>query len=111
MKDKIDSETEKKIQELQILEQNVQALMMQKQAFQLEFSETENALNEVKKSKSEIYKIVGQIMLKAEKQETEKELSHKNEIISLRVRAIEKQEKDFREKLEKLRKEVTEKLK
>ena len=41
---KIDAETGKKIQELQILEQNLQNLLMQKQAFQIELNEIENAL-------------------------------------------------------------------
>jgi len=86
MAEKIDAETEKKIQELQFVEQNIQALLMQKQAFQMELSETENAFEEVKKTKSEIYKIVGQIMLKADKENTEKELSHKKEILSLRIK-------------------------
>ena len=67
----VDKETEKNIQELQILEQNLQSIMMQKQAFQLELSEVENALEELKKSGDEVYKIVGQVMIKAKKAKQE----------------------------------------
>ena len=38
-----------KIQEMQMLEQTLQNLLMQKQAFQMEFTETESALKEVEK--------------------------------------------------------------
>jgi len=51
----LDIETQKKIQELQILEHNLQNLMMQKQAFQLELNETVNALEEVKKKQKMTY--------------------------------------------------------
>jgi len=83
---------------------------MQKQAFQIELNEVENALSEVKKTKDEVYKITGQVMLKANKEETEKELKEKQDILSLRVKSIEKQENSFREKLEKLRDEVTKEI-
>ena len=39
MAKKIDKETEKTVQEFQILEQNLQAIMIQKQAFQIESNE------------------------------------------------------------------------
>lgn len=107
---KITKETQEKIQELQLIEQNLQNLLMQKQAFQIELNEVENALAEVLKTKDEVYKITGQVMLKADKQEVEKELKEKNDIISLRIKSIEKQENSLREKLDKLREEVTKEI-
>ena len=108
---KINKETQEKIQELQLLEQNLQNLLMQKQAFQLELNEVESALTETSKTKDEVYKIVGQIMIKTEKSEIEKELKEKNDILSLRVKSIEKQENSFREKADKLREQVTKEIK
>lgn len=108
---KLSKETQEKIKELQFLEQNLQNLLMQKQAFQLEFNEVENALLEVSKTKDEIYKIVGQVMLKADKSEVEKELKEKNDILSLRLKSIEKQENSFQSKIEKLKEEVTKEIK
>lgn len=95
------------IQELQILEQNLQSLLLQKQAFQFELNETENALSEVSKSKDDIYKITGQIMIKAKKEEVEKELSERKDILSLRIKSIEKQERAFKEKIDSLREELS----
>ena|SRR3989344_6633309 len=107
----LDEETAKQIQDLQVLEQNTQNLLIQKQAFQLELSETENALEEIKKSGDEVYKIVGQIMIKARKQELEKDLKQKKEIIDLRLKSMEKQESFLKEQLTKKRDEIMSKIK
>ena len=84
---------------------------MQKQAFQFELNETENALKEVKDAEGDILKLTGQIMLKASKDDVEKDLSHKQEILKLRTKSIEKQESNFKEEAEKVREEVMKKLK
>ena len=94
-----------KIQEMQILEQSLQNLLLQKQSFQMELSETQNALNEIEKS-PEVYKIIGQMMMKTEKPKMKEELTDKEKLLNLRVSTIEKQEDSLSEKLEKLREEV-----
>ena len=96
---------EKKVQEMQILEQNLQNLMFQKQAFQMELSETQAALREIENSGDEVYKIIGQLMIKSEKNKVKDELLNKEKIIELRIKSIEKQEDSFAEKLEELREE------
>jgi len=108
---KISQETQEKIQQLQIFEQNLQNLLLQKQAFQFELSETENALGEIKKTKDDVYKLIGQVMLKASKAEIEKDLSQKKDILSLRVKAIERQESQLKEESEKIKQEVMKKIK
>jgi prefoldin beta subunit len=107
----LDKETQEKIQELQSLEQNLQNVLIQKQAFQFELNETENALNEIEKSGDEVFKIVGQIMIKSSKQEIQKELKQKKDILSLRLKSIEKQESSLNEELEKIKEEVMKKIK
>jgi prefoldin beta subunit len=108
---KIDKETQEKLQELQMAEQNSQNFSLQKQAFQLELNETESALEETRKASDEIYKITGQIMIKGNKEEILKELEERKNIFSLRIKSIEKQESLFREKTDKLRQEIEEELK
>lgn len=109
--EKISKDTQEKIQQLQILEQNLQNLSLQNQAFQFELNETESALSEVEKAKDDIYKLTGQIMLKASKEDLKKELGQKKDIITLRVKAIEKQEKHLKEEADKIRQEVMKKIK
>jgi prefoldin beta subunit len=97
--------SENKIQEMQIVEHNLHNLLLQKQAFQMELSETESAMEELKKSKDEVYKIVGQLMLRSEKSKLNDELENKKKIIDLRLKSLDKQEKIFAEKLDKLKKD------
>ena len=104
---KIDAETGKKIQELQVLEQNIQNLLMQKQAIQIELTEIENALSDLKKSGDEVYKIVGGILVRSNKSDISSDLEEKKKILVLRISSIEKQEKIFDEKAEKFKKEIT----
>ena len=108
---KITQEDQEKIQQLQIFEQNLQNLLLQKQAFQLELNETENALEEVKKTKEDVYKMAGQIMIKVPKKQVEEELGKKKDILSLRTKSIEKQEEQFTQEAEKLKEEVMKKIK
>lgn len=99
-------ETNRKIQDLQILEQNLQGFAMQRQAFQIELNEIANALDEIKKTKDEIYKIVGNVMIKGDKDSVSKELEEKKRVLELRIGAIEKQEKLIESKTNELREEI-----
>ena len=108
---KISKETESKIIDLQTMEQNLQNLLMQKQAFQFESNETENAIDEVSKSKDEVFKIVGSIMIKTDNEKILKELKHKSEHLSIRFKSIEKQESELTKRIEELRDEVMKKIK
>ena len=96
---------------LQLTEQGLQNMLMQKQMFQLDLVETENALDELKKTKEgEVFKIVGSLMLKANKQEVEQELNKKRELLELRLKAIEKQEDELKNRLLKSREEIVKRL-
>ena len=107
----ISKETESKIKELQVLEHNLQSILMQKQSFHLELSEIENALEELAKVKDDVYKIVGNIMIKNSREEILKDLKNKKDLITLRLKSIENQEKSLAADSEKLRKDVLSKIK
>ncbi len=107
----LDEKTQQQIQEMQVLEQNFQQLMMQKQAFTAEVNETNYALDEIKKAEGDLFKIVGnQVIIKKSKEDLQKDLNHKKELLETRMKNIEKQEKEFSDKLESLREEVMKKL-
>lgn len=97
---------QKKFQELQILEQNLQNTLMQKQAFQMEVSETNSALKEIENADDDVFKIVGQMMIKSDKKKVLEDLKKKQEMLELRMKSLEKQEKSLSEKLEDLRKDL-----
>src|SRR3989339_824420 len=110
-KDKKMTEQDRKIREIQMLEQNFQNLLMQKQAFQMELSENKAALEEIEHSGDEVYKIIGQLMIKSDKTKIKKELESKEKILGLRMKNIEEQEKAYTEKLQKLQKEALKEMK
>ena len=105
---KIDEQTGKKIHELQILEQNLQNLLMQKQTIQIELNEAANAISDLKKSGEEVYKIVGGLMVRSDKVSLLSELEEKKKLFELRISSIEKQEKIFDAEAEKFKKELSE---
>ncbi|MBM3247572.1 prefoldin subunit beta [Candidatus Pacearchaeota archaeon] len=107
----MEKETETQIQQLQMFEQNLQSLLMQKQAFEMELTETENAMTELDKAEGEVYKIAGSLMIKGSKQEILKDLNQKKDLLSLRLKTINDQEKKISEETEKLREKVLSKIK
>ena len=105
------SETsEQKIQELQMIEQRIHNLLMQKQQFQSQLLETETALKELESSK-EAFKIIGNIMVKTKKEDMMKDLKEKKGMYQLRIKAIEKQETDIKEKAKTMQEEVMKEMK
>jgi prefoldin beta subunit len=93
----------KSIEEIQMLENGLQNVLLQKQAFNMELSETESAINEINKSGDEIFKIIGQLMIKSNKDSVITDLENKKKIINLRLSSLEKQESSLNEQLEKIR--------
>ena len=94
---------EKNIQEIQFLEQGLQNILFQKQAFQMELSETQEALKELENSKGEVFKVIGQIMIKSEKSKMKEEMLNKAKISELRIKNLEKQEVSLSDRIEKIR--------
>ena len=102
---------EKKIQELQLIEHNLSNLSMQQQTFMSRLMENENALKEINETKKQAYKIIGSIMIAAEKEELKKDLDSEKEILDLRIKSIEKQENRLKERTQELQKEIMKELK
>ena len=103
----MDSVTQSKIQQLQLYEHQMQALLMEKQSLQVDLNETTNASVEVKKTRDDVYKVLGNVMLKVDKPSILQELEDKKKLLQIRINALEKQEHLQEEKAEKLRKELS----
>ena len=102
----ISLETNKKVQELQMLEQDLQRVLMQKQSLEIEMNEAGNALTELLKTGDEVYKILGGIMIKSDKKSLKSELEEKKKILEIKIQSLEKQEKNLDEKSDSLRLEI-----
>lgn len=104
---KLSKETQQKIAQLQLLEQNLQNTLIQKQTFQSQLLELENALEELNKTKeTSSYKIIGTIMISSKKEDLKKDLNSKKEILQLRIKNLEKQQEQIKEKATGLQQEV-----
>lgn len=106
----VSKETEQKISQLQMFEQSLQSFLGQKQQFQVQLVEIESALNELNNTEK-AYKIVGNIMVESGRDELKADLSSKKEMLELRLKTMDKQEAQIREKASKLQAEILKKIK
>ena len=106
----VSKETEQKISQLQMFEQSLQNFLGQKQQFQIQLVEIESALNELE-STDKAYKIVGNIMVETDKNELKADLQSRKEMHELRIKTMEKQEAQVREKASNLQSEILKKIK
>jgi chaperonin cofactor prefoldin len=77
----------------------------------MELSETKEALTELEKSKDEVFKVIGQIMLRTDKSKVKEEILSKIKIFELRINELEKQESSLTSRIEKIRDEDLKKSK
>ncbi len=95
--------------QFQQAQQQAQVLTTQRQQLELLLRETERALEELGKLQegATVYKSVGTILVKSEREELKKSLGEQKETLGLRIKTLERQEervvqrlREMREKLE-----------
>jgi len=76
------------------LQQNLQAIFVQKQQVDLELAEIDRALAELKKATPEetVYKSAGSILIRVNRDDVVKELEEKKELDNTRIAVLTKQE-------------------
>ena len=99
-----------KVNELQLLQQNLQQVQQQKQQIEGELTELNSACTELK-STDKAYKIVGKIMIAASKDDLSKDLEERRERMEVRLGSFVKQDAALRENIEKVQKDVVKELK
>ena len=94
-------------------QQNLQAVLAQKQQVELELGETEKALEELNKASDTeaIYKFAGNLLVKVKKEDVTKELNERKELANTRKMVLAKQETRFRESLNDLQTKINEAVK
>ena len=107
---KLDKMSSPKINQLQMLQQNLENSVRQKQQIQNQLLEMESALTELK-STDKAYKIVGKIMLASSKDELIKGLEEKKEIAEIRLKTFQDQEESLQKNIETTQAEVMKELK
>ncbi len=101
-----DKSKEDQVQELQLFEHTLQNILIEKQSMQAHMNEIINALNEINRTSGEVYRVIGDIMLSADKSNLKKELHEKKDILNMRINSLEKQEQRIDEKINAVRSEI-----
>lgn len=98
------------INQLQLFQQNLENLLIQKQQLESQLTELDSALTSLKKTNVS-YKIIGKIMVSTPKEELEKDLEQKKEVIEVRLNHFSKQEEKLKENIDEVQQEVLKDLK
>jgi len=96
------------VAQLQQLQQQLQAVVTQKTQLDLLIKETEEAIKEVEESRDDasLFKAVGSVLVKVEKEKLLKELQEKKETYEIRVKTLERQEEKLKERITELQKKL-----
>lgn len=105
-------QVQEQLMRLQQLQQTLQSVVTQKQQLELELNETGKALSELEKSTDEtpVYKSVGSILVKSNRQALLGELNERKELLTTRVTVLGKQEERTRERLKEVQEKLQERL-
>jgi len=88
------------IAQFQMMQQQLQQLLMQKESLNVAIMEIDRAVEELEKSKDgEAYKITGAIMVRKPAAELKKELAESKEDIEVRVKGMDAAEKRLTDRL------------
>jgi prefoldin beta subunit len=89
---------------LQQLQQSLQGVLSQKQQLDMKLAEVEQASEELEKldEKAVVYKSIGALLVKAEKDKVSTELTDQKELLKMRVDVLAKQEERLKTQVKEL---------
>lgn len=102
-------QVQQRLLRLQQLQQSLQGVISQKQQLEMQLGEVEQALGELGKLNETaiIYKSIGALLIKSEKEKVTTDLTERKELLKMRVEVLTKQDdrlrtqvKDLQEKLQ-----------
>ena len=102
-----DKEVHQMVNQFQVLQQQLQGVLIQKESMKMQQVEIDRALEELGKTKQEsAYKITGAVMVSKPVKELQKELQDSKEVLDVRAQSLKKAEdrisgqlRDLQEKL------------
>ena len=104
----ISPQLQNQIIQLRQLQQQAQALAIQRGQIEIMLREAEAALGEMEKAGAEevIYRAVGEILIKSKKEDIQTALAEKKETYSLRLKTLEKQEERILKRVQELQTQI-----
>jgi prefoldin beta subunit len=110
MAEELSPQLQNKIAQYQQLQQQIQVVSSQKFQLEAQLRDTERALTELENSPPDvtIFKNVGNLLVEArDKKKVNEELDEKKETIDIRIKALDRQEKQLVEKYQSLQQELS----
>ena len=81
-------------------QQQLQALLMQREQLNMQLLELKTAISELEKSsESHVYKLAGPVLVKKPRAEVLADLKEKQELVTLRMQALERSETKTKERM------------
>jgi len=98
----------KKLEEFEVLRQTYLALIYQKQKIEEELLEVENAIKELENMKDDekVFIMIGNVLVRKDKKSVIEELKEKRDVLNIRIKSLDKQEVQLRERLTSLQNEI-----
>lgn len=110
MAEEISPQLQNKIAQFQQLQQQIQVVSSQKFQLEAQLRDTERAITELENSPKDItiFKNVGNLLVEArDKDKVNEELDEKKETIDIRIKALDRQEKQLVDKYQAMQQELS----
>jgi len=109
---KLPPQVQQRLMRLQQLQQSLQSVMGQKQQLEMQLHEVEQAKIELEKldETAVVYKSIGALLVKSEKNTVETELSDRKELLKMRVDVLTKQDKRIKTQVKELQDQLQQDL-
>lgn len=108
MSTELSPQIQNQVAQIQQVQQQAQALSVQKSQTEVLMKETQMALEELEKTKDDavVYKSVGELMIRSDKAVLLADLKEKTETLSLRMQSIERQEERLNSRFKQLQEQL-----
>ncbi|HER54331.1 MAG TPA: prefoldin subunit beta, partial [Candidatus Bathyarchaeota archaeon] len=109
---KLPPQVQQRLMRLQQLQQSLQGVMAQKQQLEMQLNEVEQAKAELEtlEETAVVYKSIGALLVKSEKNTVETELSERKELLKMRVDVLAKQDERIKTQVKELQEQLQQDL-
>ncbi|MFV9630436.1 MAG: prefoldin subunit beta [Methanosarcinales archaeon] len=108
MSQELPPQVQNQLAQLQQMQQQAQALAQQKNQLEVMLKESDMAIGELDKldENTDVYKNIGNILIKTDKNKTFEELNEKKETLGLRLQTLTKQEERINKRFTQLQEQL-----
>jgi prefoldin beta subunit len=108
MSSELPPQIQNQLAQLQQIQQQAQALAVQKNQVEITLKETELALSELEKLEADavVYRAIGDLLIKTERDKAKESLIEKKDTLTLRVQTLVRQEERIQKRFQQLQEQL-----